>query len=341
MLLPGLSSSTSPAEPQVKGKVTYIVDEGLVTFAKFSGAMLGIFILVGTYLFGIKLEVTVDKMGEAQRQLEKSEKDIESLRTTAATVQKQVEQAISQSATMLGEIERNRQASVLIITDLRTRALTPKETAVLDETRKASPEKFRGAASKLWPNGSTLRVKFLDGTKEQQEQFRHAIEQWLPYANLRVQYVDATEDAPIKVSFADPGSWSALGVEALATSRGIGATINLGYADTGSPPRNYLHEIGHLLGLQHEHQNPKAHLNWNRGAVYKILGDPPNNWDKPTVDRNLFDSVFYPGSREFDPKSIMLMTLPASFFKDGKGFDLPSGLSESDKQYIASLYPRE
>ena len=46
MLLPGLPSSPIPSETQQKGKVTYVVDEGLVTFANVSGAVLGVFILL-------------------------------------------------------------------------------------------------------------------------------------------------------------------------------------------------------------------------------------------------------------------------------------------------------
>ena len=226
MLLPGLTSS-GVADLQPKGKVTYVVDEGLVTFAKFSAAVLGVFILVGTYLFGIKLEVTVEKMGEAQQKLEL---------------------ASAQSATLIAEMERNRQTSILIIADMQPRSLTPPENVRLEEARKASPEKFRGPTSKLWPNGSTLRIKFLDGTSEQKDKFEKALAEWLRYANLRVQYVDSKEDAPVKVSFSDPGSWSAIGVDALAIAPGTTPSINLGFQDTGSPPRNYLHEIGHLLG---------------------------------------------------------------------------------------------
>ena len=177
--------------------------------------------------------MTVDKMGEAQRQLEKSEKDIEGLRTTASNVQKQVEQATSQSAA-LAEIERNRQTSVLIVADLRTRSLTPQEMVLLDETRKANPEKFRGSTSKLWPTGATIKVKFLDGTREQKEQFRNALDEWLRYANLKVQYMNSDNDAPIKVSFADPGSWSMIGVDALV-SVGKAPSINLGFETQAHP----------------------------------------------------------------------------------------------------------
>lgn len=97
MFLPGLGSP-SASDPAIKGKVTYVVDEGLVTFAKFSAAVLGVFVLVGTYLFGIKLEVTVEKMGDAQRTLEKSGSELERLKSTTANVRKEVEQAVARDS---------------------------------------------------------------------------------------------------------------------------------------------------------------------------------------------------------------------------------------------------
>jgi hypothetical protein len=40
-----------------------------------------------------------------------------------------------------------------------------------------------------------------------------------------------------------------------------------------------LHEIGHTIGLEHEHQNPNAGITWNRPAVLAYFSGPPNNWD--------------------------------------------------------------
>jgi hypothetical protein len=341
MLLPGLPSA-SASDASIKGKVTYVVDEGLVSFAKFAGAVLGVFVLVGTYLFGIKLEVTVDKMHEAQIALEKSHGELEHLKSTAANVQKEVEQATVQTQALLGEIERNRQTSVLIIAEMRTRILTQSESARLAKMRKASPDKFRenSATSKLWPDGSSLRIHFMDGAAEQREKFAKALAEWLKYANLQSTYVDSN-DAPIQVSFAQEGSWSMIGVDALAIVNGSSPTINLGFQEGGRDiPINYLHEIGHMLGLVHELNNPRAHLNWNREAVYSAFSGPPNYWSKSTIEFAFFQSGSYPGVREFDRSSIMIYAMPATFFTDGTSIKTPSGLSESDKRYIASLYPR-
>lgn len=90
----------------------------------------------------------------------------------------------------------------------------------------------------------------------------------------------------------------------------------------------------------HEFKNPSANLKWNRAAVYAKLSGAPNYWTTAQVDVNFFNPEPYPGSRPFDPDSIMMVTVPAQFFSDGNGFALNGALSASDKLYVASLYPR-
>jgi hypothetical protein len=339
-LVPGLSGASAEAKPLEAGKVTYVVDESLMRFGKFVVAVLGVFILVGTYLFGIKVELTVEKMGEAQRTLEKTEKDLEGLKSTAATVKKDVENARLETQALVREIEKNRSESVSILVEMRTRSLNSTEQAHLEQIRKRDPEKFRENSknSKLWPPGTTLRVRFLDGDTDKKKKFENALGIWLLHANLRVTYSDAA-DAEVRVSFAQPGSWAFIGTDALAGKHDT-PSINLGFEVPGPEgPRNYIHEIGHVLGLVHEFKNPQAKLSWDRSFMYRFLSGPPNFWDKTTVDRNYFDPEPYPGSRPFDPQSIMMMDLPSEFFTDRKSFKLPATLSEDDKRYIAALYP--
>jgi hypothetical protein len=89
-LVPGVTSAPSGLAPTATGKITYVVDEGLVSYGKFVIGVLGVFILVGTYLFGIKLEVTVQRMHDAQRQLEQSRTISEN---QASLAQKDIQQA--------------------------------------------------------------------------------------------------------------------------------------------------------------------------------------------------------------------------------------------------------
>jgi hypothetical protein len=116
-------------------------------------------------------------------------------------------------------------------------------------------------------------------------------------------------------------------------------TANFGYPiDQPGAKQSYLHEVGHILGLVHEYQNPAAGPIWNRDAVYAYFGDRMR-WTRDTVNRQIFDSVVYPGQRPLDRKSVMSYQLPGTLFRDGRGFAPQDALSESDQTYIGNLYP--
>lgn len=81
--------------------------------------------------------------------------------------------------------------------------------------------------------------------------------------------------------------------------------------------RVVIHEFGHALGYYHEHQNPSTNIPWDKEAVYKLYGGPPNNWSKAQVDQNLFRKYSRSISQfsEFDKESIMLYTIPNALTK--------------------------
>ena len=56
------------------------------------------------------------------------------------------------------------------------------------------------------------------------------------------------------------------------------------------------HEFGHALGLHHEHQSPATTCNeeFDWDYIYKAFGEPPDGWDKQTVDNNMRNAA---GSR--------------------------------------------
>jgi hypothetical protein len=346
---PGTPPTRIPP-PAAQGTVTYVVDQGLILYGKFVIGVMGVFILVGTYLFGIKLEVIVEKMHSAQQQLviseqtlkklKTEERDIEELRTRAESLRKELESIRAQTNQLVAEIQQNRQSSITILAEMRLTTLQPAERTRVEQLRREDPGKFRGEAQNhiLWPNGKTLRVRFLDGTQEQQSNFRKAVDLWLQYANLHVEY-GSDPHAEVRVSFTHPGSWAYQGTDTLGVSDESQPTINLEFAlPTEGIPSNYLHEFGHLLGLAHEMMNPNAKLKWDRSAVYTDLGR--SGWSKETVDFQFFSKQTYPGARAFDPNSIMMVAIPAKYIRGGTGYEMGATLSESDKMYIAALYPK-
>ena len=86
---------------------------------------------------------------------------------------------------------------------------------------------------KLWPNGSTLRVRFMGGTAQQQALAQEEAVTWTEHANLMFDFND-TPDAEIRITFnpAD-GAWSYVGTDCLSIPQSE-PTMNLGFQDGGT-----------------------------------------------------------------------------------------------------------
>ncbi|WP_418314857.1 M12 family metallopeptidase [Piscinibacter sakaiensis] len=218
--------------------------------------------------------------------------------------------------------------------------LLPTETHRFQSTvRRGGSLRAILVASKMWMNGSTLRVRFLGGTAEQRAKVREQAGWWSAHANLKFDFNDAP-DAEIRIAF-DPndGAWSYIGTD----NRSIPfnqPTMNLGFMDGGTTA----HEFGHAIGLGHEHQNPAGGIQWNEPVVLQSLAGPPNNWDESTIRHNVLRkySVDQIRGTQFDPKSIMLYFFPASWTTNGIGTRANEEMSAMDKAFIASAqaYPK-
>jgi hypothetical protein len=210
----------------------------------------------------------------------------------------------------------------------------PQRTIQLGSTLRAVFE-FR----KMWVNGSTLRVQFLEGTPAEQALVREQAGWWTRYANMAFAFTDAA-DAEVRVAF-DPadGAWSYVGTDCSSVPRGE-PTMNLGFLDGGTAA----HEFGHTLGLGHEHQNPQGGLRWNEAVVIRDLSGPPNYWSEAEIRFNVLEKYAVDQIRGtvFDPASIMLYWFPETWLLDGPGTEENTVLSQLDEAFIASrdAYPR-
>ena len=215
---------------------------------------------------------------------------------------------------------------------------------------------------RLWTTGSTLAGCFIGGSPEIQTFFVGSIQDIVAYANLRVDFgkpgaYHKCDGTPyhIRVSFDHTlGNWSYVGTDSTKISYDA-PSMNIAYA-TSAPFASVdkarlkgviLHETGHALGLQHEHQSPEsnceAEVDWPKiySAFSKDYG-----WDQKKVDDNLRALIASPRLRTtpYDRLSIMNYYFPAWMFKNGSSSPCSSNenlvLSAVDKQMIGETYPK-
>jgi hypothetical protein len=131
--------------------------------------------------------------------------------------------------------------------------------------------------SKKWQPGSTLKCRFLDGSPKMKKKTEAVAHQWEKHCDIKFKFI-SSGPAEIRISFfADDGSWSGVGRDAL--NRGYfplhQPTMNYGWLRDDTDDVEYrrvvTHEFGHALGCIHEHESPKFTRNWNVEAVMKYF----------------------------------------------------------------------
>jgi hypothetical protein len=172
---------------------------------------------------------------------------------------------------------------------------------------------------KLWPFGHTLSACFFDGDRQLKAFFVEVSKVWTRGTSLVIDFgsapgfstCDKNKPSDIRISFADSGAWSFVGTDSRRYKLD-GPSLNVDYPqgrtwetmDKKELSRLILHELGHALALEHEHQSPEA----NCDAEFdwpKVYASIP--WSKTEVDFNLRTKYAAPRLRTtaYDKASIM------------------------------------
>jgi prepilin-type processing-associated H-X9-DG protein len=198
----------------------------------------------------------------------------------------------------------------------------------------------------MWPVGATLNVSFADGSVEARKAVAEIAGEWSKHANVKLAFfVDAEPPVShVRVLFDDPNCNSALGTSSQYLIDTGDASMRLCNIDkqVGSEwfQRVVLHEFGHALGIEHEHQSPKAKFEWNKPFVYEYY-EKTAGWGAGMVDQWIFRTIdpAYSDSSEYDPDSVMQYSFPAEFTTSGVAILGGYELSATDKAHIAKMYP--
>ncbi len=205
-----------------------------------------------------------------------------------------------------------------------------------------------------WVNGTVLHFCFFDTghfavPKTQADAIRGALEMWKAVGiGLKFQEVSQLSEAEIRIGYSadDAISASAVGREILTVPMDEPTTVYGWDLTTLYGRGTALHELGHVLAMEHEHQNPFAGIKWHEEAVYASLGGPPNKWSRDTTFHNILEklSTTQVQGSTWDPDSIMEYEFEPGLIEEPKKYDAggltpPGTLSRLDKEWALKWYP--
>ena len=204
-----------------------------------------------------------------------------------------------------------------------------------------------------WPD-SRVSICFLDGSRDAREHVAVVAQRWMESTGLKLDFgpdgnrrtCEAATPSNVRVSFVGSGYWSYVGVEAKQADRKK-QTLNLEGMNkpsfTAEDDGIILHEFGHAIGFEHEHQSPisvcEKEFDWD--YLYKAMG-----WSPQQVDINM--KQLQPSSKllttTFDADSVMLYSLEKEYFKDASASKcyIPNknnAISKTDREAAATVYP--
>lgn len=213
---------------------------------------------------------------------------------------------------------------------------SPAESA--EDSNKA--KRSTGFISKFWPNRSTITVSFMEDLSDKLKyRVERVIRRWEPHMSLAMEFVEGRQ-ANIRISLNGMQNRSELGNNALYIPADIPTLTLATPSDHPSFEPDLLHEFGHALGLNHEHQHPDANIPWDMDRTYRYFKER-FGWDENDVNSQIFevhyDADVFRGS--YDKKSIMHYQVPNEITLGDWEVGVNTTISEQDKINLRKIYP--
>jgi hypothetical protein len=190
-----------------------------------------------------------------------------------------------------------------------------------------------------------IHVQFMGGTEYQRAMVAQIVtgpEGWNRASGAQFVFQDMP-NSPVRIAFEPGASWSHPG------NYGVYGpfdrpTMNFGWLYEGTSldewRRVVLHEMGHALALQHEHEHPWAAIPWNLATIYDYYWQT-SGWTPDVVDAQ----VLTPLAEEmaltttYNPDSIMSYAIAPEVVTDPTwAHEQKTHISAGDVRMVQMLY---